>query len=294
MKENKSFDALDNPEALLKVTSDEEPLSAGFTTHLNKNDSAFDIHYELEIGIVLSGKMKRVWDDYTRIFNPGDVWLTGIWEPHGYTLMESPVNVLVFLLRPEVLNSISLGSKTENHWLAPFKASPSTRPDLNDTKRNQILEIVNICFPNRNEYLSDNPKTRLNMLFILEKLLDGWNPPKQNNKSSRNMKSIEPALELVFSSKGIISTSEASKACALSESTFERYFSNSTGMGFARFALNHRLKHAAYMLRKTDSPIKAISDEWGFSDLSHFYKSFKKIFKLTPAAYRETKNNSIS
>src|ERR1700722_921028 len=43
----------------------------------------FDIHAGLEIGVVLSGRSRRLYRDYQSETRAGDLWLIAPWEPHG-------------------------------------------------------------------------------------------------------------------------------------------------------------------------------------------------------------------
>jgi AraC-like DNA-binding protein/quercetin dioxygenase-like cupin family protein len=49
-----------------------------------------------------------------------------------------------------------------------------------------------------------------------------------------------------------------------------------------------RMNFAAKQLSMTNNPIKVICNDCGFTNLGHFYKTFKVTFNQTPTAYRET------
>ena len=52
-----------------------------------------------------------------------------------------------------------------------------------------------------------------------------------------------------------------------------------------------RMSFAAKQLVITKVPIKTICSDCGFNSLGHFYKTFKKIYQLTPSDYRKINQN---
>jgi len=49
-----------------------------------------------------------------------------------------------------------------------------------------------------------------------------------------------------------------------------------------------RIERACQQLRDTKTPLAAIASEAGFSDQSHFSRTFRRLLGMTPAAYRAT------
>ena len=54
-----------------------------------------------------------------------------------------------------------------------------------------------------------------------------------------------------------------------------------------------RMGFAAKQLSMTNNPIKVICNDCGFTNLGHFYKTFKEMFNQTPTAYRETNQTIV-
>jgi AraC family cel operon transcriptional repressor len=65
---------------------------------------------------------------------------------------------------------------------------------------------------------------------------------------------------------------------------------NYTGESFIALLQNIRLKEACMLLEKTNTSVDEIVDRVGYSNLSFFYKLFKKKYNLTPIEYRNQKN----
>ena len=76
------------------------------------------------------------------------------------------------------------------------------------------------------------------------------------------------------------------KLACMSRTKFFNQFKSHLGCTPGAFQQQARLKKAANML-KQGQKITQICFELGFNDASHFSRSFKRFFSLTPSAYRE-------
>ena len=68
---------------------------------------------------------------------------------------------------------------------------------------------------------------------------------------------------------------------------FRRLFVNTFKETPAKYALRLRLNLARDLLETTEFTVAAIALESGFYDQSHLVKSFRTIYKMTPADYRK-------
>ena len=51
-----------------------------------------------------------------------------------------------------------------------------------------------------------------------------------------------------------------------------------------------RLDEAAFLLKETDTPIKQIADQLGFSSAAHLTVAFRRALGTTPSAFRHQTN----
>lgn len=54
-----------------------------------------------------------------------------------------------------------------------------------------------------------------------------------------------------------------------------------------------RMNFASKQLTITNTPIKTICNDCGFTNLGHFYKTFKQIYQQTPSAYRKSSQTIV-
>lgn len=84
-----------------------------------------------------------------------------------------------------------------------------------------------------------------------------------------------------------ISAQDVSNRCGLSRYELSRVFQSAQGMNFRDYLRKKRIERAERMLAHTCARISDIALSVGFSDLSHFTRSFKDHHGYSPKQYRE-------
>lgn len=84
---------------------------------------------------------------------------------------------------------------------------------------------------------------------------------------------------------GAVSPNALATAHGVSMRTVNRIF-NATGQTVGEVVRVRRLARARQELAESDSPVSTIAHRWGFSDTSHFSRSFKAHYGTSPTDYR--------
>jgi AraC-like DNA-binding protein len=79
---------------------------------------------------------------------------------------------------------------------------------------------------------------------------------------------------------------EFARQHGLSRSHFSHQFREATGLAPAAFVLETRLAEARRMLRESGAPLKDIAERTGFADANHLCKAFRRVYHVSPGAYR--------
>jgi AraC family transcriptional regulator, arabinose operon regulatory protein len=74
----------------------------------------------------------------------------------------------------------------------------------------------------------------------------------------------------------------------LSPSRFRHLFKQETGQGPAQYLKEFRLRKAEKMLRTTFLTVKQVLKQVGLGSNAHFVHDFRKMYGMTPTAYRRT------
>ncbi len=83
-----------------------------------------------------------------------------------------------------------------------------------------------------------------------------------------------------------ISLQDVAESVYLSPSYFSRLFKTEVGMTFTEYLTKFRIDKSKTILRITSLPVEVIANNTGFSNLSYFSTTFKRIEGRTPTEYR--------
>jgi AraC-like DNA-binding protein len=267
-------------------------LWAGFCPKASQALSG-DSHYSLQICVVLSGAHEVVYESHRMLAEQGQFWLTSCWEPHLSRAAADNTGYLVITIPPELLGAADIFHETD--WLAPFFAPPGERPqavarEKRDGVLSKALEIKDL-------YEKTAPGWRTLVWLKLHELVlavsEDWSHEKQSFARNSFMR-ILPAIRHVRSHpEKPLSVADAGRLCSMGRTAFSNLFTKVTGKSFAAFALNARVSEAAGKLAGGSLPVKDIAAAAGFSDLPHFYRVFKRVFKCSPVKYRDTNGAAV-
>jgi AraC-like DNA-binding protein len=275
-------------ERMIFGLGEKQPIRIIHHYFLDKQNSRYDMHYGLELGILLRGKMRRYYQGYRADILPGQVWLCGMWEPHGWQVTKSPCEAVVLMTFPPMLAGTHFENMHNIKWINLFNVLPKERPQVKNTNRKIIVEI--------GKYLKKDFSKKANLqmtwwhLKLLEILLilqDNWgikSIPKKEFPDS--FAKINTVLQLVFENYSLITTWQAAQVCGMNRNSFASMFSEIMGISFSEFNLRYRIDGAAQQLNNSDNPVKTIAAKWGFTDTSHLHRCFKKYYGCSPSEYR--------
>ncbi len=117
------------------------PIGVGASVAESVSPQRFDMHYGLELGIVLSGRMRRSYSNWEAELGPGEAWYCGIWERHGWSVVQAPCETVVVTMLPQVLASPEPLESMPHDWLAPFQVPPEHRPRIAPEARQRLLAV---------------------------------------------------------------------------------------------------------------------------------------------------------
>ncbi len=260
-----------------------------------REEPFYDMHYALELGIMVSGSMHRFYPDHRCIVGPGQTWLCGMWEPHGMQLLKTPCECAVLWIWPPFLAGLRFDETPNISWLSPFMLNARKRPGVATHQRRRMIRIGQQLL--RAHGAADAPLYKLHLRFLLLDALlilyeqGGFQNVKHGVPSVDTVSRLNQALQLVFNSRTLITTTRAAKACGMSRAVFSDLFYRWMGIRFAAFGLRYRITKAASELAQNNAPLKVIAARWGFTDPSHFLHCFENDYHCTPGEYRIRRRN---
>ncbi|MBN1556448.1 MAG: helix-turn-helix transcriptional regulator [Phycisphaerae bacterium] len=257
--------------------------------HANHYDHAtspdWDVHAGLEMGVILRGKVNRWQGRYKQTLTRGEVWLCNAWEPHGFSAVRTPVDLLEVMYWPAGL--AMSGAVDRVDYLQPFRLPAADRPAAKSkaTKR-KMIQLAEEILALQNAPLGFERQALLVKWILLELIAGRKNLPTGAN-SATGMERILPALQLVQDHPTRrIPLDEAARACHISTPLLVRLFRTMMGASFAEYARRRRLAALAAELRSSGTKISALAKTHGFIDAPHLNRIFKSAFGMTPGEYR--------
>lgn len=249
---------------------------------------AYDMHYALEIGVVLRGRMWRRVGKASAVFGPGDIWYHGPWEVHGYRDLRPPVELILCMIWPPMLAELRFAEAPLFHWMAPFEYPFHARPRVPAKRRPEAQRIARRLLEAAGEGPANRVRLRLALIDLLLLVVPDHLPqPSESAPRLAAPGSIEPAVALTLDAPGRVSVLDAANRCGMSRSQFMRVFTRLMRIPFGEFCMRQRLRRAAAQLSVGPCPVKAIAHEMGFTDVSHFDRTFVKYYGCTPSHYRQ-------
>ncbi len=251
------------------------------------------VHAGMELGMVLTGGIHMHFAEAELECEPGDVWLCGMWEPHGWRVSRVGTTNIALIFLPELFAEQSRGDPP---YLELFALPPDCRPRVPDPElRERFLAIgSNIYREKEEERPFWRTSIRLDLLRILTELTRLCDPSLLSKRHAvphagrSDLARIMPAVNLLHERPWRrLTADDAAAACALSRSRFHHVFRKAMGISFGKFCLRVRLAFTANRLLYTDHTVEAIAHAAGFVDTSHLSRTFVKHYGRPPPQYRQ-------
>lgn len=106
-------------------------------------------------------------------------------------------------------------------------------------------------------------------------------------------RAVEAAMWIAAHSHEDIDLDRAAGEVALSPFHFLRLFSRVLGVTPHQYLVRSRLRHAAWLLADSDSPVTNVALEVGFADLSNFVRSFHRAAGVSPRGFRQAARTGL-
>jgi AraC-like DNA-binding protein len=248
------------------------------------------MHAGLEVGVLLAGCQERSFEGLTYQVSPGETWLCGSWEPHGWQALEPDTSYFVAECLPQFLAE----GAGDFPWLEMFAVPPPARPRVSDELMRAKCLATGLELQQEAADRHPGWQTMIRILVIRLLLIASraWMPSVPPSRpgvtSTAALGRLLPALQQVNASpEQRLSLAQAARLCGVGRTGFARLFRRTLGVSFGRYRLRARVAAAARSLVLLDLPLEAIADLTGFSDGSHLHHVFVRHYGISPGRYRE-------
>ena len=282
--------------APLPVASNEEIYCDRQAIKLPYTEDFQTLHYHdrYEIGICESGEGVFLFEDSAYCISKNDVFFITPGSRH-YSRSLSPdfpcLCRFVYIDAGTMQNLISLvckGSAKSAYILQNAKKfiSPIISPSINPKEAALLTALVEGSQASNTD-VSALTELRL-ALFILEAYAaftkPSSSPTAQKFRTDSTVSAVAEYIAINYDQNNTVE--DLVRLCNLSESQLRRRFTKMYGIPPVAYKNQLRCKIAADLLSKTQMSISEISSHVGYTDVSDFYRAFKKSYGSAPTAYR--------
>ena len=268
--------------------------------HLHDMPAFFQIpvhwHPEVEIIYVRSGSFNVIieGEEYEAaggsvfFVNPGELHFMGSTIPGvDYHTLLFPLEFISFqtddLLETEFFLPLRNHELLLHHNLSHEKSCP----DIISLIR-EILSVRQL--PNT---LSGHFRLRILLLSLIQKIAScGTINPMGSKRNDPMQREILTYLQYNYTEPLRLET--LAEQFHLSEKYLSRYFKQHFHLTLTQYLMHLRLTHACHLLESTSLPVTEVALQSGFSNVSHFIRSFHASFRMSPLQYRKKRDQSFT
>lgn len=257
----------------MKLATKKEHIPNDFIAASRKRLSAAaspHIHEFFEIEFVISGKGVCCIDGHDYVFNKGSVFFLSPINTHEIKSADAEIFNVMF--------RCDVGD--ESLFSAPLYAKhcPQIRATGNDWKL--LYQLLSELIKT---YEHDIDYAKL-LLTCISKKLEKLTAEKDHEPIGYIQRAL---LYITENFMNGMTLSSVAKHVGLTPTYFSNLFKQETGVNFRVYLDNIRFSYAKNLLSFTDFPILEIASLSGFDDYTNFARRFKKLFCLTPGAFRK-------
>lgn len=257
------------------------------------NQDRIHWHDYLQIALCLEGSGKYIFTHNEYTIGTGDVFIIDNFESHAAIAdPDGHVEFLFVIFLPELIATPGC-RQFDFEYLSPFWYDAKTFRNKINNGTETAQKIAELMFTLEGiwkrqavgyRHLMDaNLKIMLGLLIHHYRTTD----PQNFTTDIHRHVQILPALNFIKSHYAEnITLKEVSETVHISESRFRHLFKEVTRMRFKEYVAILRITEAKKLLMSTEMNVTDVANQVGYTNLSHFYKSFHRYVSISPGEYR--------
>ncbi|MAU70792.1 MAG: hypothetical protein CML04_01740 [Pseudozobellia sp.] len=164
----------------------------------------------------------------------------------------------------------------------------------NSEETEKVKNLISILISEySDERLCDDKNIKSLMVLLLNIVVRNIISNDSIKITENNNADIQHILNYIhinICSKEKLKIKEMANHFFISENYFGEYFLANTGINLKKYILNYKIQSARNRLVYSELTLSQIAFELGFTDLSHFNKTYKKICGISPSEERKNSN----
>lgn len=260
-------------------------LEKGWSPHFFPKDIVTESFY-FALSIPFSSKWKASFPEKIGEIKtePGDIWLNPPNTPFTHEIGEPCFFIILLVDEMELYKHFE--AKIPHEKLS-FLSQYSVKDNVLSNIINLFYEEVKNAGRNGKLYL----ETLMNLLsnYFIRNYSDYQDIISNKKNAVLNQEMIESIHKYVQANiHDEISIDALAFKMGLSKYYFLKEFKNATGITPYQYIVKMKLDRAVQLLLQSDQSIAEIAVDLGFSDQSHFIKTFSSKYKVSPRRYKSS------
>ncbi|PKG23845.1 AraC family transcriptional regulator [Niallia nealsonii] len=253
-------------------------------------------HSFIEMNYIYSGTCKQYINGKEIILKQGDLCLLDTNVRHAIDSASQNDILINIMIRTNYFDSALLQRLSGNDLLTNFfvntiyQQKKESRYILFSNSRNNRLKdlIMQAWEEFHNPQLCSNEAINSYMLLIFTELLRIYHSsPKSKEEPIVKKAVISDILNFMEQNYHAVTLEKTAERFHFHPNHLTRLLKNNLGKTFIEVSHHIKIKNACVLLENTNLTIEQIANKIGYTNITFFYKSFKKIHDVTPAEYRK-------
>ena len=255
------------------------------------------LHDFFEILCVFKGKGTLHISDTVIDLRPGDISFIAPGTPHSLSAFYDDSVIMSIMIKCEnfernffsvVYNQDILG---DFFLRALYRDSAYPYVLARNVSSHETINFLGFAY---DEFNSDAPLKNRMLISILTAFFISLERKHGNDimlpaflkKSYAKKESVLDILNYFHHNFLCISLEQLCTYSNYSERQLQRLLKETTGQSFSANVLRMKMNRARLLLKSTPLPVSKIAEDLGYSDLSNFYRAFKKYYGVNPGDFR--------
>ncbi|WP_462409527.1 AraC family transcriptional regulator [Neobacillus sp. Marseille-QA0830] len=258
-------------------------------------------HSFIEMNYVYSGTCTQHINGKEVILKEGDLCLLDTNVTHGIESASENDIIINIMIRTGYFDSALLQRLSGNDLLTDFFVN-AIYQQKQDSRyiifpkgpNNRLKDMITQALSEfLNPQLCSNEAINSYMLLIFTELLRIYNHTSKSKQEPTFKKAvISDILYFMEQNYQTITLEKTAEKFHFHPNHLTRLLKTNLGKTFIELSHQLKVKNACILLENTDLTIDQIANKVGYTNITFFYKSFKKIHGVTPAEYRKKNNES--
>lgn len=259
-------------------------------------------HNYIEMIWLYRGDVTHHINDTQLNMQSGDLLLMNQFTHHTERKLSKEDIEIIFIIRPEFFNiplKMMQGENDIKSFLINSFRENSTAPQylfFHTTGQPNVKNLLeNLVYASCQETEKNTICQYTTGLLFLQLLEHTQDIIRSFSHNERDI-IIRETLNYIDSSYNSVTLNQIADEFHHSPSRMSKIIKEGTGFTFQQLLIKKRFQKALQLLLETNLQIEAIAIHVGYENLSYFYRTFKKLYGMTPRQYRklhETQSYSL-